>query len=354
MATIAILHANHNHPAYTSASLRTGAVAGTESSAIYLAEALARRGHCVFALNRLDEPSVEKGVTWLPLHHRASLPPVDVAIALNSDRLYWGFKSRHRLTWLHTPPTLGKYLKRRNMLALLWHRPSAVLLGRYHASTLDRRVPYRYRVEIAHGVADMFFAPEPDARPRAPKAVFCSRPSRGLDYVARVWPVIHAAVPDAELHVFCPQSSLDEAAARIGNAVPGVRMRGGVARADLAAELRTARVMLVPGDRDETFCLAAAEATASGVPLVTLGIGSLKERVRDRETGFLANGADDFARHASAVLGDDALWLRLNRGCIMEGALARWDDRAAEWERLFAALETCEAPALEPFLVAAR
>ncbi|KAI93970.1 hypothetical protein T281_13550 [Rhodomicrobium udaipurense JA643] len=354
MATIAILHANHNHPAYTGASLRAGAVGGTESSAIYLAEALARRGHRVFALNRLKASSVENGVTWLPLESRTSLPSVDFAIALNSDRLYWGFKARHKLTWLHTPPTLGKFLKRRNALALLWHRPTAVLLGGYHASTLDPRVPYRRRVEIAHGVADMFFAPEPEAGPRAPKAVFCSRPSRGLDFVARLWPSIHAAVPDAELHVFCPHSSLDEAAARIGGSSPGIRLRGGVARSELAAELRTARVMLVPGDLDETYCLAAAEATASGVPLVTLGIGALKERVRDGETGFLASGADDFARHAQNVLTDDALWLRLNRGCLAESALGRWDDRAADWERLFAALDTRDAPALEPFLVAAR
>jgi glycosyltransferase involved in cell wall biosynthesis len=354
LATIAILHANHKHPAYTGASLRAGALGGTESSAIYLAEALARRGHRVFALNRLKASSVESGVTWLPLDSRSDLPPVDVAIALNSDRLYWGFKARHKLTWLHTPPTLRKFLKRRNALALLWHRPTAVLLGSYHASTLDRRVPYRRRVEIAHGVAQMFFAPEPDATPRAAKAVFCSRPSRGLDFVARLWPGIRAAVPDAELHVFCPQSSLGEAAARIGGAGPGVQIRGGVARAELAAELRTARVMLIPGDLDETFCLAAAEATASGVPLVTCGIGALKERVRHGETGFLASSPETFTRHASEVLADDALWLRLNRACIAGSGLARWDDRAAEWERLFSALDACDAPALEPFLVAAR
>jgi len=354
MATFAILHANHNHPAYTGASLASGAVAGTESSVIYLAEALARRGHRVFALNRLAASSVENGVTWLPLNERPNLPPVDFAIAVNSDRLYWGFKARQKLTWLHTPPTLGKFLKRRNALALLWHRPTAVLLGRYHASTLDPRVPYRHRVVIPHGVADFFLTSEPEAVPRAKKAVFCSRPSRGLDFVARLWPEIRAAVPDAELHVFCPQSRLDEAAAKIGGTVPGVRVRGSLARADLAAELKTARVMLIPGDPDETYCLAAAEATASGVPLVTLGIGALKERVRDGETGFLASGADDFARHARNILGDDDLWLRLHRACIEGGLLGRWDDRATEWERLFAALDARDAPALEPFLVAAR
>ena len=46
--------------------------------------------------------------------------------------------------------------------------------------------------------------------------------------------------------------------------------------------------MLVPGHKGEVFCLAAEEARELCIPIVTLGYGSLYERVIHNKTGFLA------------------------------------------------------------------
>lgn len=151
------------------------------------------------------------------------------------------------------------------------------------------------------------------------------------------WREIHGAVPDAELHVFCPQAKEEEAARAISGA-PGVIIRGSVSRTQLAAELCNARVMLVPGVADETFCLAAAEATASGVPIVTRGIGALSERVRHGENGFLCPLMPDFASQSISLLTRDDLWMRMHLACVQDLSLKTWDQRAEEWERLFAQL----------------
>ena len=45
------------------------------------------------------------------------------------------------------------------------------------------------------------------------------------------------------------------------------------------SDLKKSRVMLIPGHKSETFCLAAQEANETCVPIVTLGIGCLKERI---------------------------------------------------------------------------
>ena len=141
MLTIAILQDNHNHPGYTGASLRAGGVGGTESSAIQLAEALAERGHSVYALNRMDAATAEAGVQWMPLKAKAALPPLDIAIGINSVRIFDGIKARRTINWLHNPPTLRQQLKRRNLLALLRHRPHAVLLSAYQSRLLHRWLP---------------------------------------------------------------------------------------------------------------------------------------------------------------------------------------------------------------------
>jgi glycosyltransferase involved in cell wall biosynthesis len=115
----------------------------------------------------------------------------------------------------------------------------------------------------------------------------------------------------------------------------GVIDRGRIPRHELAVEIMNARVMLYPGHRNETFCFAAAEATAAGLPIVTRGIGSLTERVSDGENGFIAWEPADYAAHATRLLLDDELWLAMHRKILMNRDLPSWDDRVGEWTKAF-------------------
>jgi glycosyltransferase involved in cell wall biosynthesis len=102
----------------------------------------------------------------------------------------------------------------------------------------------------------------------------------------------------------------------------------------MPALLRGARVLLAPGHRSETFCLAAAEAIAMGVPVITRGIGALKERVRDGDTGYVCGSTAELARRTLALLTDDALWLRMQAEGLATRQNAGWDRIAQEWETL--------------------
>jgi glycosyltransferase involved in cell wall biosynthesis len=332
--TIVFLQDNHNHPGYSTSSLQSGGVGGTESSVIQLAGALSALGHRVYALNRGAPRSMDGGVHWLPLEDSASLPAADVAVGVNTSRVFSPVNARKKIAWLHTPPSLRQQVKRRTLLALLRHRPHAVLLSRYQSRLLPRWLPYSGRSIVHHGVGDDFFQARPDPAPRRPRAVFTSQPSRGLDFVAECWKIISAEVPGADLHVFCPQSKQEDAV-RLCAHIPGIVVRGSVRRAQLAEELRAARVMLIPGVTDETFCLAAAEATVSGVPLVTLGIGALSERVKHGETGFIAADQGEFVSGAVRLLSDDAAWMKQNAACVSGGDYTTWTAKAREWEDLF-------------------
>ena len=56
----------------------------------------------------------------------------------------------------------------------------------------------------------------------------------------------------------------------------------------LIDDLKKSKVLLIPGHKGEIFCIAAEEARELCVPIVTLGIGSLSERVKHGQTGFIA------------------------------------------------------------------
>lgn len=65
---------------------------------------------------------------------------------------------------------------------------------------------------------------------------------------------------------------------------------------------------MIPGHKAELFCLAAEEARELCLPIVTLGIGSLSERVEHEQTGFIAQNEDEFAFYTLELFNNNNLW----------------------------------------------
>ena len=320
---------------------------GAEAAFLTLAEALAARGHRVFARNHCAAPLTYSGVDWAPLDH--GLPPsCDLYIANRGHRLIGlGAPKRRRLFWIHNP---GAYLRKwRYVGELLRYRPVIVTLGAYHAKSVPRWLPSGGRAVIPYALEEEFRHAAPLAAPPPPRAIFTSNPLRGLDWLLDFWERrIHPALPQAELHLYCGPSvygALGERKAEQMNAVlaradamagRGVRRFAPVPRDRLVTALRGARVMLYRGDPGETFCRAVAEAQALGLPAVVQPIGSLAERVKDGVTGFIAADDAAFARHAVALLSDDALWRRQHEAALSVQRGLGPDDVAQRFEALLA------------------
>ena len=82
---------------------------------------------------------------------------------------------------------------------------------------------------------------------------------------------------------------------------------------ELIDDLKKSRVMLIPGHKAELFCLAAEEARELCIPIITLGIGSLKERVIHNETGFIAKNDNQFAKYTLDLFNDNDLCVHLKK-----------------------------------------
>ena len=199
----------------------------------------------------------------------------------------------------------------------------------------------RHRRDLSH---------DPAGRcPPPPRAIFTSNPLRSLDWLLDRWErQIRPAVPTAELHVFSGPRTYGALGARKaaamlpvlerarGLAGAGIVLREPVARGELAAAMRGMRVYLYRGDPGETFCASAGEAQAMGVPGVVQDIGSLRERIEDGATGFVARDADGFAAAAIRLLTDDGLWKMQHDAALATKRGFGWDHAAAAFERLLA------------------
>lgn len=308
---------------------------GIEAANIALAVGLSGLGHDVTLYSATDRLREAHGVSNRPLSD-VRLDDVDAVISSN-DAGWFGkaAPSIRKVVWMHNPLPLEKALRRRQVLPILRHRPMAVFVGEVLMQRTSRLYPFRQRHQIGLGVDPLFLGKEADG-PRANHFVFASQRQRGLAQVLRAWSA-HGALlpPGAELHVFGTLAS-DMAMSDERAAQERVRFHGRVLKTELSAFYRTARAMLIPGAEDETFCLAAAEAQCMGLPVITLGIGSLRERVQDGQNGVMCRDHAAMIVAAARICRDTDLAGRLSAGALRQRALLGWPRVVETWNALLA------------------
>ncbi|KJV08570.1 hypothetical protein VZ95_16960 [Elstera litoralis] len=323
----------------------TGPLGGAEAAVVGLLEALAARGHRVTGVTRCAAPVMVRGVQWRPLGD--GLPrSADLYIANRAHHLIAACPGATRqMFWIHNPAT---YLLKPRYLWPLWRvKPAIVFSGAYHASTYPAWAPAGERLIIPYGLPEVFRTDKAERAPPAPLAIFTSNPLRGLDGLLDLWADhIHPALPQARFLVHSGLGTYRGGADRHRAAIEavlakaqslagkGVMCRDPLPRAELIPVLKAARLMLYSGDVGETFCLAVGEAQALGLPAVVRPIGSLPERVRDGETGFVAADDSAMAARARALLSDDDLWQRQHRAALALQGNWGWDSAAAKVETL--------------------
>lgn len=333
MATMVFLH-KASEP-YTGQTLRERPLRGVQSGTILLAEELRRRGHDVAVFNDLATPQTYDGVDYRPFAEAAEAEADLIVVNNNIREFDDGPRLRRhgrRVVWLRNPTSFSRLYKKKNLGPLLRHRPDAVFLSKSHKNAVSPLIPFRERHIIELGVDAVFHGREPENAARPPRAVFYSEFYRGVDWVLDVWRhYVHPIAPKAELHIFGDLKGRPSDDFAAHNIVHHEK----AAKPELAAFLGGARVLLFQGHRDEAGCNTAIESYASGLAIVTLGIGVLGERVDHGETGFIAKDAEGFGRAAARVLTEDDVWLRMHRNALQHWSVRPWSFRAEQWERAF-------------------
>ncbi len=295
---------------------------------IHLTSALAARGHTVCVVGAVQVARAFAGVQWLPADTCAS---GDVCVAVNDARLLAG-QAGHPIVWFHNEVGAWREVRKGRLAALWRYRPVAVFIGTEQARKASRLLPFRRRVVIPYGLPPAILAATPGVETPAPHAVFTSQAYRGLREVIAMWrTMVSPAIAGARLTAYVGSGDV-AAYAALADGDASIAIRRRIGNAEMLDVLRASRVLLAPGHISETFCLAAAEAVAMGVPVVTLGIGSLKERVVDGVTGFVSGDWKGMAESTNRILSDDALWAGMRSAGLRTRDGQDWTEIAARWE----------------------
>jgi glycosyltransferase involved in cell wall biosynthesis len=332
---------------YDGRDLERRPLGGTETSVIRCARELARRGHQVTCFTNCDGPVEDHGVSWRPL---SSTPPraCDLYIACHQlELLSFVPRPKRRALWVMWPANQLRHYKK---FWRMWlYRPIPVLVSQYQAKTWSRVLPrLNSPIVLPFGLPEDVRGHPPLASAPPPHAIFASNPTRNLRRLVEIWASsILPRVPGAVLDVYGVhhlKPGEDAWRAWEGNLLPpgmpvhvkaSVRVHPTASRPELIAAMRRSRVMLFLGHKAESFCIAAAEAQALGVPAVFAPVTALPERVIDGVTGFVRADEGEFAERAVALLTDDVLWHHQHEAALQYQQGISWPEHA---ERLEAAL----------------
>lgn len=332
---------------------RGGGLGGSETAFIQVTRALARRGHKVMAFNSCEHPGEYDGVYY---HSLADSLPIlanehfDVFVVSRYSAFFnLPFSAGLKVLWNHDTLDNPKELRQVHDEIDLF-----LVLSNFHKDNFLLRLPQLDdRLVVTRNGLDFDLldrAASPQVDPT--KLIYASRPERGLKTLLEsVWPRLYKWNPELRLYVCGYQITLSNLPPQLEElyrqvnylleSTPGLVVLGGLAKTDYYRHLSESALMLYPSVFPEVSCIAALEAQAFGVPVLTSDAFALSETVVTPTS--LVGGrpgseqyVNDYVERAICLLSNKDELTRLG-GRAREKIRSRhgWDRIAAEWDRLF-------------------
>jgi len=282
---------------------------GSETALVRVTRGLAATGwSVVVAAHPLDRAGSYDGVAYLNVDEETwrRADPHVVVVFRQLPHALRRLPGSTRVLWAHDH--IGIYPEmpsgiRRAALAAAWRlayplfarrAPMIVTVSEWLRSCFVQyaRWPQSAVRAIGNAIEPAFFSQPNHDRPRNGnlRVAYTSVPERGLFLlVEQIMPLIWESMPEVELHAFSYQP-LDKYRSLATGSHRRVIFRGGLRQPELARDLTQFDLWLYPTDFPETSCIAAMEAQAAGVPVVSSRRFALRETVEDGRTGILIDG----------------------------------------------------------------
>lgn len=310
---------------------------GIETATLELSMTLACRGHEVVLSTQCEHEITLAGVQNICIKSHKEYV-CDVFISVNNSDYFDHVRCSKKILWLHNPINIEKAIRRGMVYSLFKHQPHAIFGSDYAEKQMTNLYPFKSRSVIPLGISKEFLQCNSD-RKRGHKFVFSSQPNRGLDFTIKAWIKALPRLPnDATLNIFGISSDQHQSFAKMDNRTR-IIFHPRATKQSLAAFYETAFAMVYPGADDETFCLAAAEAQCAGLPVITMGIGSLSERVSTGVNGILCKNEDQFSRAIVDLSNNPDYYSVLQTGALAQRQIAGWERVAKLWEYKIASLD---------------
>jgi len=326
---------------------------GMETALINMARELRKLGYDVKVFCNCDRPGMYHGVEYLELEKINAFNRSSGADYFISVRYLEPFlkeiNARFRILWTGdaydqpyiSPLADERLLANIDRIFTVSHWQTRTFIEHFH-------IPAEKFYITKNGVNKDNFRSLPQDNRKYHRLVYTSTPFRGLDVLLDLFPQIRKRVSEAELYVYSSmavyQVTREKDEEMFGELYkkakqPGVYLIGSIPQDRLARELNTAGIMAYPNHFPETSCIAALEAMAAGLPVITTNLGALPETVG---RGSILIDGDPHSREYQERFVDETVGLMTNRekwlslseaGKEKVFSMNTWDVIAKEWDK---------------------
>ena len=302
---------------YTYNDLNSKNIRGGENAIIHLSNELSKLGINTDVFNNSQSTIVINSVKWSNINQANKNLVYDLAFTNNDIRLFDKIIAKKYVAFSHSIQSIEKFIRKRQLISYLKYKPKIVILGNYHKKNRNYLLKMFGIIDLQWAVDPLFLETKLDESLIDNRAIFTSRRDRNLDILIKIWKEnIFPKNQSIKLYT-TPSDLIDEKY--------NIYARNFGDKTNMVKELLKSKVLLVPGHKGEIYCIAAEEARELCIPIVTLGIGSLSERVQHGITGFVAKNYEEFAYYTLKLFNDDKLWKNLRHNLIKLRGSKKWD-----------------------------
>jgi glycosyltransferase involved in cell wall biosynthesis len=317
---------------YSGEDINGTVVRGTEASLILLSEQFVRMGINVDYCNSIQKKSKVNGVNYFNKNDIVKQKQYDLAIAISDANEFRRVSTLKKAVFSNSNQPIEKFLRKKQLLPFLKFKPTLITLCDYQYKKRSfftsfygkKTIPITVDPKFLDIEIDQNFLPEK-------KVVYNIRSNRNLNHLIKIWcDKIFPSNNDFKLYI--TPNLIDYNNFHKKN---NIFLRTIGSRSEMIDEMKNYRALTYLGHKSDIFTLTAEEAIKMCLPVVTFGIGSLKERVSHNETGFIAKNDQEFADYTVKLLNDDDFYLDLKKKMKNKRKENNWEFIANEWVSFF-------------------
>lgn len=309
---------------YNSHDIYSYKLRGAETVLINLSKELSNLGHKITVINNCYKNEIIDDISWKKIQSYNEKKTFDLAISNGDTRLFDKINSNKKILFSYSLQTFEKFIRKKQIFSYFKHKPKIVFLSDYHINNTSKITSLFGHIRVNLGIDELFINTELNSNIDNNLSTFTSRPDRNLDLLINIWNNhIYPKFNSGKLLITPPTNQIDSS--------KNIILRNTDPRIEMINDIKKSRIFLIPGHKAELYCLAAAEASELCIPIVTLGIGSLSERVIHDKTGFIAKNNEEFSDYTIQLYKNDDLWKKIRNNLIMMRGKNKWSNVASDF-----------------------
>ena len=318
---------NHN-TIYTGKDRNDPKLRGAELALINYAEELAAKNFDVTFLNNFNENFQFKNVKYNNINLETS--NFDIAIANGDANLFKYVKSKKNFLLSHSIQNFEKFFRKKQLIPFIKYKPKVICFSNYHYNSRSFLTSFYGKEIIIPSIDNEFYKAELPLKTNN-DVIFYSRGDRNGQLILKIWKDLFLNNSIKSKFYISKDLFIENEEMKKFNIIK----KDFLPKNELIDFLKNFRLLIIPGHKGEVFCNVAEEAKALGIPIITMGMGALKERVKSNYNGFLCPNLEDFKIKILQLLKDDDLYLKFRNNLIKDRGKNKWNNTVNSLINLF-------------------